>query len=263
MLRRPWLLGALAAMAGMAGARPPATSGALRLGADTDLLASGLAHALQRGFGRDTGVGVEVYGGPSLAVLEATAAGEYDAALVNAPDAAGELDRQGLVHDLRAIADGGFVLVGPRPSRGRAPAPRTAALALAAIRDAAQERPQEVVFLSAGDGSGTHIAEQAAWRAAGIGPVAPWYRPAQAGRPLVAQARAAGAFAIVERGAWLASGGSPLAVVVDSDPVFAERVHAMRSFRSPHPAGRIFLAWIGDARGRAVVAAHRGYRAPA
>src|SRR5690349_3347338 len=86
MHRRPWLVGAMAAMAGMAGARPPATSGALRLGADTDLLVSGLAHALQRGFGRDTGVGVEVFGGPSLAVLEATAAGEYDAALVNAPD---------------------------------------------------------------------------------------------------------------------------------------------------------------------------------
>ena len=250
----------LAGAAASAGARPPMTTGALRLGADHALVESGLATALQRAFGRDTGVGVEVFAGPALGILDATAAGECDAALVNAPDAAGGLDRQGLVHDLRAIADGGFVLVGPR---GRGPVPRSAALGLAGVREAAQVRPDQVIFLSAGDGSGCHLAEQAAWRAAGIAPAAPWYRPAAAGGPLVAQARAVGAYAIVERGAWLAAGGAPLALLVDGDPTLVERVQAMRSFRSPHPAGKIFLAWIGGGRGHAVVATHRCYRAPA
>ena len=83
------------------------------------------------------------------------------------------------------------------------------------------------------------------------------------GTSLVAQARATGAYALVERGAWLTAGGAPLALLVDGDPTLVERVQAMRSFRSPHPAGKIFLAWIGDARGRAVVTAHRGYRPPA
>ena len=35
--------------------------------------------------------------------------------------------------------------------------------------------PDSLVFLSAGDGSGTHVAEQALWRAAAIAPAAPWY----------------------------------------------------------------------------------------
>ena len=140
---------------------------------------------------------------------------------------------------------------------------RSAATALAAVQAAAQARPDAVMFLSAADGSGVHIAEQTAWRAAGIAPAAPWYRPAAAGRSLVAQARAAGAYAIVERGAWLAAGGAPLAVLLDGDAGLVERVQAMRSFHSPHPAGKIFVAWIAGGRGRAVVARQRGYRTPA
>ena len=57
---------------------------------------------------------------------------------------------------------------------------------------------------------------------------------------------------------WL--GGAPLAVVVDGDPQLVEYVHAMRSFRVSHPAGKIFLAWIAGGRGRAAVAAHGGAR---
>ena len=260
MLRRRWLFGALAGLAAGAAARPPTTTGALRLGADLGLVESGLARALQRAFGRDTGIGVEVVAAPALPLLQATADGEFDAALVNAPEAAGRLDGQGLVHDLRSIAVGGFVLVGP--GRGRGSVTRTAPLALAAVQEAAAARPDEVVFLTAADGSGAHVAELAAWRAAGIAPAAPWYRTAAPGRPLIAQARAAGAYAIVERGAWIAAGGAPLTVLLEGDATLVERVQAMRSFRSPHPAGRIFIGWIAGTRGRAVVAAQRGYRPP-
>jgi tungstate transport system substrate-binding protein len=43
--------------------------------------------------------------------------------------------------------------------------------------------------------------------------------------------------------------------------MLAEPVHAMRSFRVSHPAGKIFVAWIAGGRGSAVVAKHAGYRA--
>ena len=74
------------------------------------------------------------------------------------------------------------------------------------------------------------------------------------------QVRARGAYAVVERGAWAAAGGAPLVVLADGDPLLAESVHAMRSFRVSHPAGKIFVAWIAGGRGRAVVAAPPGYR---
>ena len=79
--------------------------------------------------------------------------------------------------------------------------------------------PASVVFLSAGDGSGVHIAEQALWRAARIEPVAPWYVTAEPGRSFTAQVRARGAYALVERGAWTALGGTPVVVAAEGDPL--------------------------------------------
>jgi len=241
----------------------------LRLGIDTTLADSGFAKALQQGFGRDTGIAVKLVTMPALPLLEALERGELDAALANAADAETRLDQQGLVHDRQAIAAGEFVIVGP-PARGRTPDPagitgtRDAAAALARIRDAAQAAaPGDVSFFSAGDGSGTHVAEQALWRAAKIAPAGPWYRNAGSVSTVIAQARAANAYALVERGAWAARGGAPLAVLVEGDPLLTEPVHVMRAFRVNHPAGKIFVTWISGAKGRRVVAAQRGYRVPA
>ena len=235
----------------------------LRVGADSALIASGLAGALQRAFERDTGIPVEGVGGPALPLLDALVAGELDAALLNAGEPELARQREGLVHDRQPIALGDFVLVGRRlGGRGRRGGAGNAASALARWAQAAQTAPA-AVFLSANDGSGTHLAEQALWRAAGIAPQAPWYRAAREPARLIGEARRLGAHAVVERGAWSAHGGGPLAILAGGDAALLERVHAMRSFRSPHPAGKLFVGWIAGARGRAVVVRQQGYRAPA
>ena len=236
----------------------------LRLGVDTALFDSGLAKALQQGFGRDTGVALKLVSTPALPLLQGLERGEFDAALANAPEAEARLEQEGFAHDRRPIARGDFVLVGPAP-RGKVKDPaaiaglRNAAEALIQVRSAALAMPGVVMFLSAGDGSGVHAMEQALWRAAKLGPTAPWYTAAEAAPSLVAQARARGAYALVERGAWLAQGGAPLAVLVEGDPALAEAVHVMRAFRVSHPAGKLFIAWIAGPKGRRVVAAQRGY----
>lgn len=268
MLRRPFLI-AGAALVGAPAVRAQGSLAAtppLRLGVDYALVESGLGSSLQRAFGADTGIAVKLVAGPATAVLDALKEGELDAALTNAPRAEAELEEQGLIHDRRAIAVGEFVLVGPAPARGRGKptAPRQGGVeALVRVRDMAIAAPDSLIFLSAGDGSGTHLAEQALWRAAGIEPVAPWYvsKPATGG--FVARVRARGAYALVERGAWAAAGGAPLAVLAEGDPLLAESVRAMRAFRATHPAGKIFVGWIAGGRGHAVVASHRGYRPPA
>ena len=237
----------------------------LRLGVDTALFESGLASALQRAFGRDTGIAVQVIAGPALPLLDALERGELDAALSNAPEAETRLAQQGLVHDRRAVARAGLVLVGPGP-KGKLPDPagvaggREVAQALQRI-SAAASALGTLRFLSAGHGSGTHAAEQALWRAARIAPESPWYTTAEKGS-LVAQARARDAYALVERGCWAAQGGAPLAVLVAGDPLLDMPVHVMRSFRVNHPAGKIFVAWISGRKGARVVAAQRGYGAP-
>lgn len=268
MLSRRFFVAALAApaLAGRVFAQKPPDRGGgpLRLGVDRALVESGLARSLQHAFGADTGIAVLLVPAPALAVLEAARDGEVDAALVNTPAAEDTLERQGLVHDRRPIAASEFVLVGPPAAgaRRRPPPPaRSGIEVLERLRAQAATDPASFVFLSANDGSGVHVAEQALWRAARIEPVAPWYVAADPGPGFTAQVRARGAYALVERGAWAAVGGPPLVIVAEGDPLLAESVHAMRSFRVSHPAGKIFIGWIAGGRGRAVVARHAAYRA--
>jgi len=267
MLSRRVFVAALAVTGAAAAApaqKPSERGGPLRVGIDRALAESGLAKSLQHAFGADTGIGVLLFPGPALAVLEAVRNGEVDIALANAPSAEEALEKQGLVHDRRRIAASEFILVGPPPPavRKRVPPPgRSGTEVLERLRLQAATDPASLVFLSANDGSGVHVAEQELWRAARIEPVAPWYVGAEPGRPFVAQVRARGAYALVERGAWTAAGGAPLVVLAEGDPLLAESIHAMRSFSVSHPAGKIFIAWIGGGRGRAVVGRHAGYQA--
>lgn len=266
--RRHLLLGTAASVAAPAWAQQRRSlKDPLRLGADPALIDSGLAPALQRAFGRDTGVAVQIAPGPALPTLEALERGELDAALTNAPEAEARLEKKGLAHDRRAVAQGGFIIVGPAPTPKRFDPAGIARMAdaleaLTRIADAALGAPDAVRFLTAGDGSGTHAAEQALWRAAGVAPSAPWYANAAAGGPLLAQARQIGAYALVDRGVWSAQGGKPLAVLVEGDARLSVPVHVMRSFRVNHPAAKIFVNWIAGPKGRGVVAGLRGYRVP-
>jgi tungstate transport system substrate-binding protein len=243
---------AMPALAGAAQARSLADP--LRLAADDALVDSGLAPQLQRGFGRDTGVAVQLLHGPATTVLQALEAGEHDAALTNAPDAETPIERQGLLHDRRLVAVGDFVLVGPAALAKPLAAPKDIGLALVRLAEA------QVPFVSRADGSGTHLAELAAWRVAKTAPGGAWYRSAPGGPTLVAQAREQQACAVVERGVWAAQAFKGHAVLAD-DARMAVDVHVMRSFHTAHPAGKLFVAWLTGPKGRAVVAGHRGYRA--
>lgn len=267
--RRIFLLGSLAApLASAWGQQRRSLSDPLSLGADNALVDSGLAQALQQGFGRDTGVAVQLVRSPAQALLAAVERGEVDAALCNAPDAEAKLEKQTLLHDRRLVARGEYVIVGPAV-KGKVRDPvgiaggKDAAQALAQIREMAGATPGLLSFLSANDGSGTHLAEQALWRGAKATPAAPWYVMAEPAIGLAAQARALNAYALVERGVWAAYGGAPLAVLVDADPLLVEEVHVMRPFRANHPAAKLFVEWVGGPKGRRVAAGHRGYKAAA
>jgi tungstate transport system substrate-binding protein len=267
--RRLFLLGSLAAPLASAWAQQRRSlEDPLRLGVDNALVDSGLALALQQGFGRDTGVVVQVARSPALTLLAALERGEFDAALCNAPEAEAKLEKQTLVHDRRVVARGEFVVVGPAV-RGKARDPagiagsKDVVQALSRLHGVASATPGLLSFLSANDGSGAHVAEQAMWRAAKTAPAAPWHVVADPASGLPAQARARNAYALVERGVWAAQGGAPLAVLVDADPLLLEEVHVMRPFRANHPAAKLFVEWVGGPKGRRVAAGHRGYKAAA
>lgn len=267
--RRHLVVAGLAALATPAWAqRIRSLKDPLRLAVDVSLVESGLASSLQRAFGGDTGVAVQMTPGPAVPLLDALERGEFDAAMTNAPQAELKLDQQGLVHDRQAVAAGGFAIVGPAPKSRKQPDPAglvaaTGVLdALARIRDQALAAPGSVSFVAVNDGSGLQAAEQALWRLAKIAPQAPWYTSVGSHAELIERARAAGAYALVERGVWARRGAAPLRAFVEGGPELAEEVHVMRSFRVNHPAAKIFVQWVAGPKGRRVVAGVRGYRAP-
>ena len=267
MLRRRLLAAGLGLAASPAArAQKSAGTGPLRLGIDHALVESRLGLSLQTAFSADTGIAVKLVAGPALAVLEATKEGELDAALTNAPAAETALAQQALVHDRRAIAAGDFLIVGPAP-RGRgqgrpAAGPRRGRGAGADPRSRRRRAGKRRLSL------GRRRFRDACRRAGAL--ARRRHRPGGAlvrERRRLGRLRRQGASAAapmpwssVAPGRWPAAG---LSVLADGDPLLAESVHAMRSFRATHPAGKIFIAWIGGNRGHAVVASHRGYRRPA
>lgn len=280
MLRRRALLTAvLAASPWAAGAQQRRSlADPMRLGVDHALVDSGLAPALQRGFGNDTGIALRLVPGAAQALLQALERGELDAALTNAPQLEVQFESMGFVHERALVAESEFVLVGPllpapagktkskakvkpRDPAGLIDAP-SAADALRRFVDALGTDPS-LRFLSANDGSGTHVAEQALWRQAKLAPASPWYQNADGSARLLAQARELGAYALVERGVWVRQTGAPLIALVQADAALRTPVHVMRGFRANHPAAKLCSKWFSGPRGRAVVAAQRGYRAPA
>lgn len=227
----------------------------MRLGVDDALMRSGIAQALQRAFGVDTGIAVSVTAGSALDMLEAAELGDQDAVLTNAPRLEAQIEKQGLVHDRRAIASGSLLLVGPKALAKPLDARRDILLALQRLAEV------QTPFVSVGAGSGVQLAEQALWRAAQVAPDKAWYESLAASPQALAQARDRQACLLVEQGAWLAQGGiNGYAVLVDGDPRLEVPVHVMRSFRVNHPAGKLFVNWIAGPKGRRVVAGQRGYR---
>lgn len=233
-----------------------------RLAVDQALAESGLAGRLQRGFGRDTGVAISVWPGPARELLAALERGEHDGALLNTPRAEEELDRLGLLRDRRQIATADFLIVGPTLLRAGIDAMHARALAAQALSGLAQAGAP---FVGATEGSGTRELEALLWRTAQVAPQAPWYRPSSPGQGALAAARANRACTLVERGVWAAAAGTmrpgkDFGVLVEGDPLLRVPVHAMRSFRADHPAGRLFMKWLSSRTGRQAIAALPAYR---
>ncbi len=225
------------------------------LGADDALMQSGFARTLQRAFGVDTGIAVQLTSGTAVEMLEATELGDVDALLSNAPWLDAHIEKQGLVHDRRPIATGSLVLVGPSTLAKALDARRDIALALQRLAEV------QTPFLSGRPGSGSQLAEQALWRAAAVQPDKAWHQVAASQGSVLAQAKEIQACLLMERGAWLAQGGGGgYGVLVEGDPRLSLAVHVMRSFRINHPAGKLFVNWIAGAKGRRVIAGLRGYR---
>jgi tungstate transport system substrate-binding protein len=232
----------------------------LRVGAEQALVDGTLATRLQLAFIRDTGVVITLTPNASMAVLTALERGEIDVSLTNAPAPELQLEKQGLAHMRAAVAQGDWVLVGPVTGTGQRMADPAGVLGNPKMTEALQKiRQAQGRFVSAPQGSGAHFAELDSWRNAKAAPSAPWYSETPSTGDALALAQTARGYTLVERGRWLNHPPSGLAVCVQGDASLALPVHVMQSFRSHHPAAKLFMQWITGPRGQRIANSSPGW----
>jgi tungstate transport system substrate-binding protein len=123
---------------------------------------TGLLDVLLPVFEKKTGFIIKTIAVGSGQAMALGERGEADVLLVHSPDAEKKFMRAGSGLNRRLVMHNDFVLVGPdRDTAGV----RKAKTVVDAFRRIAAEK---ALFVSRGDNSGTHVAEQKIWKAAGV-----------------------------------------------------------------------------------------------
>ncbi|MDZ4094886.1 MAG: substrate-binding domain-containing protein [Paracoccaceae bacterium] len=185
-----------------------------KMSVTTSFANSGLAEVLLPEILADTGLNVQLLVVGTGQALALGAAGDVDAVLVHSRAAEDKWLAEGNGTHRREIMYNDFILIGPSGDPAGIKGAETAAGALKLVADA------QAAFVSRGDDSGTHKAELALWKAAGVDPAGDWYRSVGQGMG-AALNTAAGmdAYILADRASWLNFGNkADLALLFAGDP---------------------------------------------
>ena len=214
----------------------------LILATTTSTQDSGLLDELLPAFTAATGWAVRPVAVGSGQAIEMGRRGEADVLLVHSPAAERDYVAEGTVGRRLLVMHNDFVLLGPENDPAGV---RGAAVGEAVRRIAAAG----AVFVSRGDGSGTHARERSLWEEAGVAPGAPWYQ--ETGQGMGATLRVAaekGGYTLADRGTHLTQSGG-LALLVEGDPGLLNVYHVIevtkRAGERVQPeAAAAFADWI-------------------
>jgi tungstate transport system substrate-binding protein len=154
-----------------------------------------------------------------------------------------------------------FVLIGPKSDPAGVSGSKDIVAALKTIQGKA------LPFVSRGDKSGTHSAELALWKQAGVDletARGPWYR--EIGQGMGAALNTAGAmnaYVISDRGTWLSfKNPGDLVIAVEGDKRLFNQYGVILVNPEKHPSvkkdlGQSFIDWLLSSEGQAAIAAYQ------
>jgi tungstate transport system substrate-binding protein len=236
----------------------------ITLASTTSTEQSGLFAHLLPAFTQATGITVRVVALGTGQALDMGRRGDADVLLVHDPAAEAQFVADGYGLARRPVMHNDFVLVGPQADpagvKGRA-APADVSVALQRLV------ATKASFVSRGDKSGTHAAELRYWKAAGFDDPAtrlPGYKACGCGMgPALNMAAATGAYALTDRGTWLAfKNRAGLAVLVQGDTRLFNPYGVIVVNPSRHPHVKLALAqsfadWLVSSAGQTSIAAYK------
>jgi tungstate transport system substrate-binding protein len=155
-----------------------------------------------------------------------------------------------------------FVLIGPNSDPAAINGAKDIVAALTAIK--AKAAP----FISRGDRSGTHAAELALWKLAGIDVAGadrgPWYKEIGQGMGAALNtASASNAYVLSDRGTWISfKNRGDLAIAVEGDQRLFNQYGVILVNPAKHPhvkkdPGQAFIDWLVSPQGQSAIAAYK------
>ncbi|HUL31046.1 MAG TPA: substrate-binding domain-containing protein [Thermodesulfobacteriota bacterium] len=179
---------------------------------------SGIIDLLENQFEKETGIRVRHVGAGTGAALDIAKQGNVDLVLVHAKSLEEKFVAEGFGTERIALMYNDFVIVGPQSDPAGINGMKSALEALKRISQ------KEVVFVTRGDRSGTHVAEMELWQRAGIKPQGSWYytcpRGAEGNMPTLRHTDKMEAYTLIDRATVLAMQKEiKLVVLVEKDEV--------------------------------------------
>jgi tungstate transport system substrate-binding protein len=220
---------------------------------------SGLFGYLLPLFTTKTGVAVKVIAQGTGQALDTGRRGDADVVFVHAKAQEEKFLAEGFGVKRFDVMYNDFVLIGPKADPAGIKG-KDIESALKAIK------AREVGFISRGDRSGTHTAELALWKQAGIDIEAdkrPWYRAIGQGMGAALNtASALQAYVLSDRGTWISfKNRGDLEILVEGDKRLFNQYGVMLVNPDKHPTvkkddGQAFVDWLISAEGQAAIAGY-------
>jgi tungstate transport system substrate-binding protein len=215
---------------------------------------SGLFSYLLPLFKAKTGIDVKVVAQGTGQALDTARRGDADVVFVHARSAEEKFLAEGFGVKRYPVMYNDFVLIGPQSDPVGITGTTDIVAALAALKS------KGVAFISRGDKSGTHIAELALWKAAGIDIAVekgPWYKEIGQGMGAALNtAAAANAYVLSDRGTWLSfKNKGDLVIAVEGDKRLFNQYGVMLVNPQKHPTvkavlGQVFIDWLLSPEGQ-------------
>jgi tungstate transport system substrate-binding protein len=222
---------------------------------------SGLFKHLLPIFENKTGIDVRVVALGTGQALDMGKRGDADVVFVHAKPLEEKFVAEGHGVKRFEVMYNDFVLVGPKADPAKVGGTKDIVAALKKIKAA------QAPFASRGDKSGTHFAEVALWKAAGIDIAADkgaWYRETGSGMgPTLNTASGMNAYALTDRGTWLSfKNRGDLVISVEGDKRLFNQYGVMLVNPAKHPhvkkdMGQQFVDWVISPEGQKAIAAYK------
>jgi tungstate transport system substrate-binding protein len=254
-------LAALISAAATWGGASKAQEKSIVVASTTSTQDSGLFGHILPMFKAKTGIDVKVVAQGTGQALDTGRRGDADVVFVHAKEQEETFVADGFGVKRFDVMYNDFILVGPKSDPANVRANKDIVAGLRAISERAAP------FISRGDKSGTHTAELALWKAAGLDPSGTkpaWYREIGQGMGAALNtASAMSAYVLTDRGTWLSfKNKGNLEIVVEGDKRLFNQYGIMLVNPAKHPhvkkdLGQQFIDWVISTEGQSAIRSYQ------